>query len=115
MPAEPSGLPPALGKDDKNPKLPSTDPAEDPQELAAVRRLNSYRFLCGVPADVALDPEETYYAAAGAKLLKAINRLDHTPANPGLPEAEYQDGYTGTSHFEHLPGRRRWPERSTVT
>jgi hypothetical protein len=104
VPAEPNGLPPALGKDDKNPKLPSTDPAEDPQLLAAVRRLNSYRFLCGVPADVALDPEETYYAAAGAKLLKAINRLDHTPANPGLPEAEYQDGYTGTSHSNIYQG-----------
>ena len=32
------------------------------------------------------------------KLLKAVGKLDHTPANPGLPEAEYKDGYNGTSH-----------------
>jgi uncharacterized protein YkwD len=105
VPVEPRDLPPALGKDEKNPTLPATVPAEDAQALAAVRRLNSYRLICGVPADVALDAEETYYAAAGSKLLAAIGKLDHTPANPGLPDAEYQDGSTGTSHSNIYQGR----------
>ncbi len=68
------------------------------EQLLALRRLNAYRFLCGVPADVQLDAEQTKYAQAGAELLAKIGRLEHQPENPGLPEEQYQAGYRGTSH-----------------
>jgi hypothetical protein len=75
-----------------------TEPATNADAVAAVRRLNAYRFLCGLPSNVTLDPDQTFYAEAAAKLLKAVGKLDHTPANPGVPEQEYKDGYNGTSH-----------------
>ncbi|HEX3997713.1 MAG TPA: hypothetical protein VHX65_04085 [Pirellulales bacterium] len=90
------------------------DPAADADAVAAVRRLNAYRFVCGLPANVTLDAEQTYYAQAGAKLLKAVGKLDHTPANPGLPEAEYKDGYNGTSHSNIYQGSPNTPLASTV-
>jgi len=68
------------------------------KNIKAVQLLNAYRFICGVPADVELKDEYSEYAAAGAALCAKINRLDHTPKNPGLPEEEYKKGYHGTSH-----------------
>jgi hypothetical protein len=68
-----------------------------PEHLAAVQRLNAYRNLCGAPSDVMLDAEQTYYAQAATVLLKKINRLDHTPPNPGMPKDEYDDAFVGTS------------------
>jgi uncharacterized protein YkwD len=68
------------------------------EQVAALRRLNAYRFLCGVPADVRFDDEQAKYAQAGAELLAKIGRLDHQPENPGLPDEEYQAGLRGTSH-----------------
>lgn len=65
----------------------------------ALRRLQAYRYLVGVPyKKMTLDPQYNFYAEWGAKLCKAIGRLDHTPKNePGWPEEEYQNGYKGTS------------------
>jgi hypothetical protein len=70
----------------------------DPR-VRALRRLQQYRFLCGVPYEgMLLDPTMNELCAAGAKLCKAIGRLDHTPPNPGWPDAEYRRAYEGTSH-----------------
>jgi hypothetical protein len=89
------------------------EPAKTPPEgyptkehLEAVQRLNAYRNLCGAPDDVMLDAEQTYYAQAATVLLKKINRLDHTPANPGMPEADYKDAYLGTSSSNLHQGQR---------
>ncbi|MEX2185587.1 MAG: hypothetical protein WD875_02290 [Pirellulales bacterium] len=71
-----------------------------------MQRLNAYRNLCGAPSDVVLDGEQTYYAQAATVLLKKINRLDHTPANPGMPEDEYNDGFTGTSSSNLHQGQK---------
>ena len=79
-------------------KSKTADPAANVEAVSAVRRLNAYRFLCGLPANVTLDADQMFYAEAGAKLLKSVGKLDHTPANPGVPEQEYKDGYNGTSH-----------------
>lgn len=73
------------------------EPAADEHE-AALRALKAYRYVCGVPwKDVALDAELNRLAEAAAKLCDKVGRLDHTPPNPGMPEAEYQYGYKGTS------------------
>ncbi len=71
-----------------------------------MRNLNGYRYLCGLPFDVGLDRAQIAYAEAGADLLKAIGRLDHTPSNPGLPEDQYKAGYKGTSSSNIFMGSK---------
>lgn len=73
------------------------DPTAQAEREAAVRNLNGYRYLCGLPFDVGLDRAHIAYAEAGSDLLKAIGKLSHTPANPGMPEDQYKAGYKGTS------------------
>lgn len=73
------------------------DPAAQAEREAAVRNLNGYRYLCGLPFDVGLDRAQIAYAEAGSDLLKVIGKLDHTPSNPGLPEDVYKAGYKGTA------------------
>jgi hypothetical protein len=82
------------------------DPAAQADREAGVRNLNGYRYLCGLPYDVGLDRAHIAYAEAGSDLLKAIGKLDHTPSNPGLPEAEYKAGYKGTSSSNIFSGRK---------
>jgi uncharacterized protein YkwD len=66
---------------------------------AALRQLKAYRYLCGVPYDnLELDADMTKYAQAAAQLLDKVGRLDHHPANPGLPKEEYEIGLKGTSN-----------------
>jgi hypothetical protein len=78
---------------------PTDEPDDDAAERAtALRRLKAYRYLAGVPyADLTLDDDLNAACAAGARLCARLGRMDHTPANPGLPEDEYQLGYRGTS------------------
>jgi hypothetical protein len=84
----------------------TASPAEA-ERMAALRRLKAYRFLCGVPYEnLELDPELNRYCEAGAKLCEKIGRIEHTPANPGLPEEEYQAGYKGTSHSNLHQGQK---------
>lgn len=67
--------------------------------VKALRRLQQFRYLCNLPFEgMLLDSKMNELCEYGAKLCKAIGRLDHTPANPGLPDAEYKKGYEGTSH-----------------
>jgi hypothetical protein len=73
------------------------DPTAQAERETAVRNLNGYRYICGLPYDVGLDRAHIAYAEAGSDLLKAIGKLEHTPANPGLPEDVYKAGYKGTS------------------
>ncbi|MBK9385137.1 MAG: hypothetical protein IPN34_10020 [Planctomycetes bacterium] len=82
--------------------VPPAEPADDalwPERIAALRRLQQYRFLCFVPhEEMALVPEWNRACDKGSELCKAIGHLDHTPPNPGWPEEEYRLGYEGTSH-----------------
>ncbi len=82
------------------------DPALQADRETGVRNLNGYRYLCGLPHDVGLSRAHIAYAEAGADLLKAIGKLDHTPSNPGLPEAEYKAGYKGTSSSNIYSGQK---------
>ena len=64
----------------------------------ALRRLKAYRYLAGVPYDdLRLDDEDNTACVAGARLCAKLGRLEHKPANPGLPEDEFQLAYKGTS------------------
>jgi uncharacterized protein YkwD len=69
----------------------------DAERQAALRRLNAYRYLAGAPADVVLDDRMNREAEAAAALCKRTGRLDHKPANPGMPEDEYRLALKGTS------------------
>ncbi|MCP3914344.1 MAG: hypothetical protein GY711_02175 [bacterium] len=65
----------------------------------ALRNLAAYRYLCGVPHEgMQLNAEFNRLTTMGARLCAKIGHLDHTPDNPGWPDDEYRDGYTGTSH-----------------
>src|SRR5436190_12942763 len=77
---------------------PKTPPAGlDGERESALRRLNAYRYLAGLDCDVVLDEGLTESAQAGAKLCEKLGKIDHRPANPGLPEDEFQKGLKGTS------------------
>jgi hypothetical protein len=71
----------------------------DPLELErdqALRRLKAYRYLAEVPyQNLSLDPEYNKLAQGAALVCEKLGKLDHKPANPGLPEAEYQVGLKG--------------------
>lgn len=73
---------------------------------AALRRLKAYRYLAGVPYDITLDDEFNAACETGAKLCAKLGRLDHTPANPGLPEDDFTLGYKGTSQSNLGQGYR---------
>jgi hypothetical protein len=58
---------------------------------AALKRLQAYRYLAGVPyEDLVLEAEYNRYADAAARICEKLGRLDHNPPNPGWPEADYK-------------------------
>ncbi len=74
------------------------DPAAHARREAALRVLMNFRCLCGLPyKDLKLDWTYIAHCEAASYLLSKVGQLDHTPPNPGLPDAEYRFGYEGTS------------------
>jgi hypothetical protein len=74
------------------------DPAAHARREAALRVLMNFRCLCGVPyKDLKLDWTYIAHCEAASYLLSKVGKLEHTPANPGLPDAEYRFGFEGTS------------------
>ena len=66
--------------------------------LAGLKQTMLYRCAVGLPyRHLRLDPMQCALAQAGADLCAKMGRLDHTPKNPGLPKAEYDFAYGGTS------------------
>jgi len=97
-----------LAEIDPDPKKKPDNDAEENE--AALRRLKAYRYLAGLPYEnLALDGEMNRACVAGAKLCEKIGKLDHTPANPGLPDDEYKLGYKGTSHSNLAMGYQNLP------
>jgi hypothetical protein len=102
-PAEPKG--PAgidRSKEGKGPKAVVNDLVIKSDELKRARaellRLNGYRYLCGLDADVVLKEEYNLTCKFGAYLCSVIGRIEHTPAKPaGMDELVYKKGYEGTS------------------
>lgn len=77
--------------------------AVTPTELAKARaelaRLNGYRYLAGLNADVRLKDEWNLTCKYAAHLCDVIGHIDHTPPKPpGMDDATYKRGYEGTSH-----------------
>jgi len=101
----------AILKDPTPPSADELDPERgsvawlESERRAALRRLQAYRFLLGLPFEkMELDPEFNRLCQAASRLLLVLGRLDHTPKNPGIPEKEYRDGYQGTSHSNLASG-----------
>lgn len=86
-------------------------PADDPlweKRFAVLKRLQEYRLLANVAwRDVVLVPAYDFDCDRAGNLLEKVGHLDHTPANPGVPDDEYRDGYRGTSnsnlHYSSAP------------
>lgn len=77
--------------------------AKDPLAAArqeALRRLQAYRHLCGLPyAEMALVPEWNLRCDAAAEICRRIGHLDHTPPKPdGMDDARYRLGAEGAGH-----------------
>jgi hypothetical protein len=69
----------------------------DDEQAAALRRLRSYRFLCGIPHEVSWDPAYAALAEAAAKICEKLGQLTHDPENPDLPEDEFSAAHRGAS------------------
>lgn len=75
--------------------------------ITGMTRLREYRYLCGVPyEDMQINRKFVAHNLDAAILLNKLGRLDHTPANPGLPEEVYKSGYAGTSQSNLAGGSR---------
>ena len=72
------------------------DAGVQPGEQKALNRLNGFRYLCGLPHGVTINREFQPFVDAGARICKAIGRLDHGPPNPGWAEDEYEKARKGT-------------------
>lgn len=79
------------------PSKPATDDPKASQRYAALRRLQAYRYLCGVPWDsMELDPAYNDLCDAAAEVCEKLGRLSHTPPDPGgLPPGRYEKGRQG--------------------
>lgn len=82
------------------------EPLDSNTQIAALRVLRSYRYMCDLPYDVELNEEYAETCTAGAKLLgDYVGHLDHTPPKPpACPDALYKRGYEGTSHSNLFMG-----------
>ncbi len=82
---------------------PAAPDASDPhagERAAALRRLQAYRALVGVPwKAMQLHAEWNVRCDAAAEVCRALGGLDHTPSKPiGFDDARFQLGYEGASH-----------------
>lgn len=88
----------------ENAPPPKSTAEVDIERDKALRRLKAYRYLAEVPyQNVTLDDQFNKWTDAGAALCEKIGKLDHKPANPGLPEAEYKLGFKGVSSSNLAP------------
>ncbi len=75
--------------------------------ISGMTKLREFRYLCGVPyEDMQINRTFVAHNLDAAILLNKLGRLDHTPANPGLPEDVYKSGYAGTSQSNLAGGSR---------
>lgn len=71
-----------------------------PDRAAALRRLQAYRALCGVPHEgMTLVPAWNALCDAASEVCKKNGEIDHTPPKPpGFDEARYKQACEGASH-----------------
>jgi hypothetical protein len=77
----------------------AVDP-KGPERWAALRRLQSYRYLCGVPwEEMTLEPAWNDLCDAASEVCEKLGYLSHTPPDPGgLPPGRYEQGRQGAGH-----------------
>ncbi len=70
---------------------PDPDDPKGVGRFEAMKRLQAYRYLCGLAwTPMRLDAELNAYADLGAEINKAIGGLSHHPKNPGWPADKYK-------------------------
>ncbi len=79
----------------------------DESQQAALKYVQLYRFLSGVPANgMGIDSQYAMQAQYGAVLLARIGHLEHKPAKPDdMEDTFYRTGYSGTSQSNISEGR----------
>lgn len=81
------------------PTIPEGEDAEARDRRRALRRLQEYRFLCGVAYDdVVLDDELNAYCKDAARVCRDLGHITHFPKNPGWPADEFRSAYEGASN-----------------
>lgn len=86
------------------------DAPDDPmaaERAAALRHLQAYRYLCGVPHEgMELVDEWNELCTAAAEVCRALGRLSHTPERPpGMDEELYKKGALGAGRSNLSMGR----------
>ena len=76
---------------------PTNPNAPNREALArALAKLNTYRYLSGVPHDVTLSDRYIDLCQHGAEVMAKLNEMTHTPAKPaGVSDAFYELGKAG--------------------
>jgi hypothetical protein len=79
----------------------------DESQQAALKYLQLYRFLSGVPVTgMGIDPQYASAAQHGAVILSHLGRLSHTPDRPAdMDDSFYKIAYSGTSQSNISEGR----------
>lgn len=96
-----------VGEWPKDFKLDRFSKSVEADNVAGLTKLREFRYLCDLPyEDLQIKKEYVAFNLDAVILLNKINRLDHTPPNPGLPEDVYKSGYHGTSHSNLANGGR---------
>jgi hypothetical protein len=74
--------------------------ARSAERWAALRRLQAYRYLCGVPwEEMTLDPVWNDLCDAASEVCEKLGQLSHTPPDPGgLAPGRYEKGRQGAGH-----------------
>ncbi|HWE02474.1 MAG TPA: CAP domain-containing protein [Tepidisphaeraceae bacterium] len=85
---------------------PTNPNAPTSEELArALAKLNGYRYLCDLQADVVLDDEEINLCQYASEVLAKLGHLTHTPEKPsGYDDKAYQLGRDGCGHSNIFQG-----------
>lgn len=80
----------ALGKP-TNPNAPDREPL-----ARALAKVNTYRYLSGVPSDVTLSDRYIDLCQHGAQVMAKLNQMTHSPAKPaGVTDEFYELGKAG--------------------
>jgi hypothetical protein len=77
----------------------------DPANLDALKRLNAYRYLVGLPWDVTLKADYCEKCQIAARLLQSLGHIEHFPPNNGLSEADYAKALGATTNGNLSQGR----------
>lgn len=87
---------------------PGDEAAIEAERQAALRRLQAYRYLCGLPFEgMQLVPEWNELCRAAAAVCQALGRLSHTPEQPpGMDEELYKKGRLGAGRSNLSMGRQ---------